>query len=650
MKIALLGNPNTGKSSVFNSLTGLRQHISNFPGVTVEVKKGSLTHNGKTVEITDFPGTYSIYPRSLDEEIVYKVLADPRHTDYPDLAVVVADATNLERNLFLFTQIYDLGIPSILVLNMADVAERRGKIIDTQKIEARFPGTVIVQTNARIGLGMDRLKNAITAHSLQKPEQSFVDDFRFCPIDDANCQGEQATLRYERIHALLKEVESVREDAKYRSSALDRILVHPVWGYLIFAGILLVIFQFIFSFANYPMDLIDEGVTQLSTLLDASLPPGILTDLLVEGIVPGVGGIVIFVPQIALLFFFISLLEESGYLARVVFIMDRLMRPLGLNGKSVVPLMSSVACAIPGVMAARVIPDWKERLTTILVAPLMSCSARIPVYTLLIAMVIPERTVWGIFNLQGLVFFGLYFLGLFSALIVAFIIHKLMRSRSRSFLIMELPSYKLPRLRNVGLNVLEKVRLFVTGAGKIILAISIILWALAKFGPGDRMETATAELRASSEFRSLTPEQQKQHITSVKLENSYIGILGKGIEPVIRPLGYDWKIGIALITSFAAREVFVGSLATIYSVHDDGEENHGLIERMKRETFPDGTKVYSLATGVSLMVFYVYAMQCMATLAVVRRETRSWKWPVVQVAYLGVLAYLGSWISYMLLS
>ncbi len=651
MKIALLGNPNTGKSTVFNLLTGLRQHVGNFPGVTVDKKEGEFNFNNHTYSIVDFPGTYSIYPRSKDEEVVYKVLSNPSHRDYPDLAIVVVDASNLERNLFLFTQIYDLKIPTILVLNMSDLANKKGNKIDLEQLKEVFKGVVIVETNARVGLGVTRLKEAVDTFQKATEHESFLPAFSIVAMDDLENQSKEAEARYSKIRKILEKttVEKVQERDSF-SSRLDKILVHPILGYLIFTIVLFVLFQFIYVFAALPMDLIDGSFASLSEWMSNSLPKGLFSDLLSQGIVPGIGGIIVFVPQIALLFLFLSILEESGYLARVVFIMDRLMRPLGLNGKSVVPLLSSVACAIPGIMAARTISSWKERLVTILVAPLMSCSARIPVYTLLIALVIPPKMVLGFINLQGLVLFALYGLGLISALLMATVLNFFIKTKEKSFLLLELPSYKAPRWGNVGLNVLEKVKVFILGAGKVILAISIILWALATFGPADRMANAVTELKKDGHFQTLTQEEQHHRIASEKLANSYIGIIGKGIEPVIQPLGYDWKIGISLITSFAAREVFVGSLATIYAVHDDGEENKTLINRLRDEKREDGTKVYSLATGVSLMVFYVYAMQCMATLAVVKRETKSWKWPLFQMAFMGILAYLGAMLTYTILS
>lgn len=651
MKIALLGNPNTGKSTVFNLLTGLRQHVGNFPGVTVDKKVGEFNFNNKQHIITDFPGTYSLYPRSKDEEVVYKVLSDQTHPDFPDVVVVVVDASNLERNLLLFTQIYDLQIPTILVLNMSDIAFRRGKKADIQKLEAEFPGVVIVEMSARVKLGVERLKEAIDTFVVSPIQSTFTTDFHLLPMDDLENQSIEAETRYSKIRKIIEKVIPEKEtldDSK--SNRIDRILVHPILGYLIFTFVLFVLFQFIYVFAALPMDLIDGSFATLSSWLHESLPTGYFFDLITQGIIPGIGGVVVFIPQIALLFLFLSILEESGYLARVVFIMDRLMRPLGLNGKSVVPLLSSVACAIPGIMAARTISSKKERLITILVAPLMSCSARIPVYTLLIALVIPSKMIFGFINLQGLVLFALYALGLVSALIMSVVMNMFLKTKEKSFLLLEMPSYKMPRWGNLSLNVLEKVKVFVFEAGKVILAISILLWFLATFGPSNRMDTAVIKLKKEASFVNLPVEKQQHRIASEKLANSYIGIIGKGIEPIIRPLGYDWKIGISLITSFAAREVFVGSLATIYAVNDDGGENKTLLDRLKAEEHADGTKVYSLATGVSLMVFYVYAMQCMATLAVVKRETKTWKWPIFQILFMGALAYLGSLIVFNLFS
>jgi ferrous iron transport protein B len=582
---------------------------------------------------------------------VYEVLNNPQHKHYPDLALVVVDAANLERNLFLFTQVYDLKIPTILVLNMSDVASRKGSKIDLALLAERFPLTRIVETNARVGLGIDRLREAIAEHDLKKADTFFLPGFQLAPIDNEAAQSKEAGDRFDLIRDLLPKIlHNPDKSADKQSIAIDRFLVHPFWGYFIFAAILMVLFQFIYTFASIPMDFIDGQFAALSGWLQDNLPEGNFSDLLAQGIVPGIGGVVVFVPQIAMLFFFISMLEESGYLARVVFIMDRLMRPLGLNGKSVVPLMSSVACAIPGVMATRTISNWKERLITILVAPLMSCSARIPVYTLLIALVIPNEKVFGFVSLQGLTLFALYALGLISALLIAAILKAFIKTSEKSFLMLELPSYKSPRWGNVGLTVWEKVKVFVLDAGKVILSISILLWFLASFGGEQAAEQRITEMKTEASYLEKSPEEKASMEGSVRLEHSYIGQLGKGLEPVIAPLGYDWKIGISLITSFAAREVFVGSLATIYSVQDDGEENRPLIKKLKAEVRPDGKPVYSLATGLSLMVFYVFAMQCMATLAVVKRETKSWKWPILQLLFMGVLAYSSAFFTYQIFS
>ncbi len=650
LKIGLFGNPNTGKSSLFNVLTGLNQHVGNFPGVTVEKKYGVINRSEKKFTIIDFPGVYSVYPNSEDEQVVYDVLKDPNHLDFPDIACVVLDSSNLSRNLLLLTQFYDLKIPIVAILNMWDLVEKRGLSIDLINLKKTFPGVEFVQTNARVGLGKERVFEAIEKIIETSNYSTVIDSYELAKIEDKKSQENEIKIRYGWINEKLPHFLKSKPFVEERTKKIDKILTHPIFGYLIFLSILFAVFQFIFSFAVIPMDFIDLKFSQLSEWVGTTMQSGLFNDLVSQGIIPGIGGVVVFIPQIALLFFFLSILEETGYLARVVFLMDRLMRPFGLNGKSVVPLMSSVACAIPGVMATRTIADWKERLITILVAPLMSCSARIPVFTLLISLTIPNEYVAGIFNLQGVVLMGLYLLGIVSALFVAIILNKLIKIKSSGYLLLELPSYKSPRWKNVFINVWEKVKLFSLDAGKVILAISIVLWVLATFGPGDTMETEALKREESLASSTLSEDEKEQQIASVKLEHSYIGIMGKGLEPVIAPLGYDWKIGISLITSFAAREVFVGSLATIYAVHDESEENDRLIDRLKKELKPDGTPVYSLATGLSLMVFYVFAMQCMATLAVVKRETNSWKWPIIQIVFMGFLAYSASFFTFILFS
>jgi ferrous iron transport protein B len=654
MKIALLGNPNTGKSSIFNLLTGLRQQVGNFAGVTVEKRQGILNIDGEEHQVIDFPGTYSIYPHSEDERIVFNVLSNKNNAYHPDLCVVVLDASNLRRNLFLFTQVYDLGYPTILVLNMIDIAEKNRIGISIDELKKQFPYTQIVTTNARVKMGKMRIFDAIKKVTKSENKHHFLEPISISTADDVEKQEVEAEARFSKIDEILPSILAKKQEKfaiETRSNKVDKILTHPFWGYFIFSLILLVIFQFIFSFATVPMDFIEEQFGNLSIWTSELLPAGIFNDLLTKGILPGIGGVAVFIPQIAILFFFLTVLEETGYMARVVFIMDRLMRPFGLNGKSVVPLISGAACAIPAVMATRTISDWKERMTTIMVTPLISCSARIPVYTLLISLVIPEKTVLGFINLQGLVLFGLYALGVVSALGVAFLLKYIIKAKEKkkSYLLMEIPAYKQPRWGNVGITVFEKVKLFILDAGKIILAISIILWALASYGPGERMEQAVAKTEVYVQKNNIDEDTKADMIASAQLENSYIGIMGKFIEPAIAPLGYDWKMGISLITSFAAREIFVGSLATIYSTHDDGGENIPLKQKLLKEKHADGTPIYSLASGMSLLIFYVFAMQCMATMAVVKRETGSWKWTLGQLVLFDFIAYVGAFVTFHLL-
>jgi len=645
MKIALFGNPNTGKSTIFNMLTGLRQQVGNFPGVTVDKKKGSIKTAQGQHQLTDFPGTYSIFARSLDEQVVKEVLGNPLHPDYPDAIIYVADAANLERNLLFFSQLYDLGFPILLVLNMWDRAQQKGLDIQLDLLQNNFPAAAVVTANARVSLGKDRIIKALD--QLQSGARTAFYDHDFQTLQTDAEQTRNSDDRLQKIRSL-QLVAAAKHKTANQSTRLDRILTHRIYGYLIFSAILLIIFQFIFSFASIPMDFIDGQFVHLSSWSAAHLPDGLLSKLLTQGLIPGIGGVLVFVPQIAILFFFIALLEESGYLSRVVFIMDRLMRPFGLNGKSVVPLLSSVACAIPGIMSARTISDWKERLITILVAPFMSCSARIPVYTLLISLVIPKVYIGGVLSLQGLVLFGLYLLGIIFALGTALLLKLVVKSRTPGFHLMELPDYKTPRLTNVGFTVFEKVKVFVFDAGKIIVAISIILWALATYGPSSRQQ-ALDNLHQAQSYTFATTAKQQELDNALLLSESYIGHFGKWMEPAIAPLGYDWKIGIALLSSFAAREVFVGSLATIYAVGDDSNTQKRLIEKLKEEKNDHGQTTYSLATGASLLVFYVFAMQCMATLAVVKRETNSWKWPLLQLGFMGVIAYLSAFLVYQLL-
>ncbi|MEJ1236746.1 ferrous iron transport protein B [Chryseolinea sp. T2] len=700
-RIVLVGNPNSGKSSLFNFLTGLNQKIGNFPGVTVDKRAGSTSlPDGTVAEVVDLPGIYSIYPRSLDERIVAEVLLDHHSPAAPDKVVIIVDGSNLKRGLLLATQVIDLGVPAIVAMNMMDLASKAGISYDFKKLSERL-GVPVLGINARKGIGLEDLKKQLISKNgaapikqvfampqeavapvaelrgqlgvdndyeayqfLEQPNSlTFLSNERSGAVEvirkrhgffPGKFQGAETINRYSYIQQLLDEVviKPSNESWRDRSRMLDRILLHKVWGYVIFFGILLLIFQSIFAWATVLQDFIDATFAEISSWLGNNLPAGTLTDLLSEGIIPGIGGIVIFVPQIAILFAFISMLEESGYMARVVFLMDKIMRKFGLNGKSVVPLISGVACAIPAVMATRTIDNWKERITTILVTPLMSCSARLPVFTILIALVVPEKTVLGVFNLQGLALMGLYLLGFGAALISALVVSWLIRVKERSYLIMELPMYRVPKWSNVGYTIVEKTRTFVWEAGKVILAISIVLWVLASYGPGDEMARAEEAVLDQNANARLTEQGLADRVEAYKLEHSYAGIIGKSIEPLIKPLGYDWKIGIALITSFAAREVFVGTIATIYSIGSVDEDDSGTIkERLREEVNPEtGGPRFTPAVGFSLLVFYTFAMQCMSTLAVVYRETKGWKWPMIQLGYMTTLAYLSALFVYQIMS
>lgn len=654
MKISLVGNPNSGKTSLFNQLTGLNQKIGNFPGVTVDKKSGRLKRSDSEIEILDLPGIYSLYPKTQDEKVVYDLLRDKNHKDYPERIVVVVDASNLERNLLLFTQVLDLGVPVTMALNMTDVANKKGLVIDIEKLSEVLGGVDILPIVARTGKGVSELIDHLMENKPSKTEEPFLggefDEGQFL-IVDPDVRKQRVENRYKKIRQVLSFVVKQKTLPKSlidRHRAADKILTHPFFGYVIFLGVLFVIFQAIYAWSEWPMDMIDSLFISASKWIKDTLPEGILTNLIAEGIIPGLGGVVIFIPQITLLFGFIFILEETGYMSRVVFILDRFMRPFGLNGRSVVPLISGVACAIPAIMATRTIDNWKERLITIMVTPLMSCSARLPVYTLLIALVVPDTMVAGFINLKGLVLLGLYLIGVVAALLAALAFKLFVKSRQKSFLVMELPLYKMPRWNNLIVTLWEKVRLFVFDAGKIIFSISIILWVLASFGPGDRIEEAVAEIPKPTTQDQV--EEYEKEVSSTSLANSYIGILGHAIEPAIKPLGYNWQIGIALITSFAAREVFVGSMATIYSVGEDFDDEATLLDRMRSEKIR-GTQepVYTFATGLSLMVFYAFAMQCMSTLAIVLRETKHWKYPFIQLVYMTSLAYIAALITYQLL-
>lgn len=691
-RIALVGNPNSGKSTLFNHLTGLRQKIGNYPGVTVDKKSGVLRlPEGQDITIQDFPGSYSIYPRSADEKVVPEILTNPGHPDYPDLVIVTIDASNIKRGLLLLTQVVDLGLPAICVLNMIDVAEKRGFTIDIPLLAQRL-GIPVVAMNSRKGLGSSELLSSLKNAAVREPfyqeipsalldaisdrfaiqatykanillnqsgtlgylndeDRLFLSDLKQSHSAEIRMLQQQEILaRYKIIDRLLEGI-LVKQDESKRirfSQRLDRILTHPILGYLLFFGILFVLFQALFSWAEAPMDWIDMAFASLSAAVKSSLPEGPFVNMIAEGLIPGIGGIVIFIPQIALLFAFISVLEESGYMARVVMLMDKLMRPFGLNGKSVVPLISGVACAIPAVMSARTIENWKERMITIMVTPLMTCSARLPVYVILIALVIPAKT-WMGFNLQGVILFGLYFMGFAVAMLAALVFRAILKSRAPGFLVMEMPLYRVPQLKNVGFVMYEKSRTFVVEAGKIILAISLILWVLASYGPGDHIRNAEQEVVEKYDI-TRDHESFASTVASYKLEHSYAAVMGKAIEPMIKPLGFDWKIGIALITSFAAREVFVSTIATIYSVGDAATDDT-IRQKMAKEVHPEtGEKVYTLPVAFALLVFYAFAMQCMSTLAIVYRETKSIKWPIIQLGYMSVLAYVSAMVTYHVLN
>ncbi len=693
IKVSLIGNPNTGKTSVFNLLTGLNQQVGNYPGITVEKKEGVCKlPRGVKAHILDLPGTYSLNASSLDENVVVEILLNSKDKDYPDVAVVVSDIENLKRNLLLFTQIKDLGIPTILAINMADRMQRRGISLDIPLLESQLH-TKIALISARKNQGIDllkeliydykklsvtpcvdalsfapeyfdRLKKVFPTQSIYKLWLVITQDVNFRKVDKKiadikpdfelksdselkRYQQKETIKRYQFINKALDEGMQVDQSAATGlRERLDRVLTHKVWGYVIFFAILLVIFQAIYDWASYPMDWIDEGFAWLSETVKQVLPAGPFVDLITDGIIPGLGGVVIFIPQIAFLFFFISILEESGYMSRVVFLMDRVMRRFGLSGKSVVPLISGTACAIPAVMATRNIESWKERLITILVVPFTTCSARLPVYLIIIALVIPDKTLGGIFGYQSLVLMALYFLGFITAVGAAWILHKLLKMPNKTYFVIEMPGYKMPLFKNVAINVFEKTKSFIVDAGKIILAISIILWALASFGPTDQF-TDAEEIVAQAN-PELSGEALDQKIASHKLEYSFIGYAGKAIAPIVAPLGYDWKIGIGVITSFAAREVFVGTLATIYSVGSDEEET--IKNRMAAEINPTtGAPLFNFATGISLLLFYAFAMQCVSTLAIVKRETNGWKWPIIQLVSMSVLAYVAALIAYQLL-
>lgn len=669
--ILLVGNPNVGKSTIFNLLCNKNQKTGNYAGVTVASHQGTYIHQGEEVEIVDLPGSYSIYPTSEDEAIFTKYLIEEQEK-YSGV-IYIADALNLKRSLLLFQQIKDLGIPVLVVLNQMDLAEKRGLHIDSKKLETLI-GNRILKTNAKANIGIEEIRNAIRNNEFSVSDKAFFDipsenlglvfkisrqinETNFYKVwtliaadtylgklesvktqlnhEDRKCmvpkrlQVQETIRRYQQIDGYMSQIISKKPQFKeLLTEKLDKVLVHPILGYLVFALILLMIFQSVFFIAEYPMNWIDGSFAWLSQFTKTHLPEGPINSLLSDGIIPGIGGIVIFAPQIGILLYFLYLLEDSGYMARVIFLMDRFLRPFGLNGKSIVPLVSGTACAIPAIMSTRNIENVKERLITILITPFMTCSARLPVYSIIIALIFSDETIWGI-QYKALALFAMYFLGFVTALISAFILKYFIKNKGKTFLVMDLPAYKMPLWTYDFKLVLGKVWEFITGAGKIILAVSVILWVLSYFGPKDE-------------------KQLFQVQSEVKLENSYLAKIGRQMEPAIAPLGYDWKMGVGILSSFAAREVFVGTMSTLYSLDDEAEEQT-VIEKMKADVKPNGEKVFNFATGISILIFYAFAMQCISTIAVVYRETKSWKWTAIQLVFMSGLAYFVSMIAYQIL-
>lgn len=694
--VALAGVPNVGKTTIFNHLTGLNQKVGNYPGVTVDKKTGKLRSDNTSISIIDLPGTYNLFPRSEDEQVVFRVLCDLQKGIKVDAVLCIADMSNLERGLFLATQLIDLGIPAALVLNMEDQAEKDGTSINKILLE-RLLGIPVYTAMADRSKGLAEVKQAILdgrfklgrtgvkASDLcsedllkravevtdQKNEYSALQVLKFrnqeselspkvrqelndlaeeFKFDSSEAQREETRLRYDYIRGILAKCVKKKEREKLNyTRKLDAIFLHRKFGFLIFMAILFLIFQVIFSWAQGPMNLIDSGFAHLSHFVANFLPSGPLNDLISQGVIPGIGGIVIFVPQIALLFAFLAILEGSGYMARAVFITDRLMRPFGLNGRSVVPMISGFACAIPAIMATRTISNKKDRLITIFVTPFMSCSARLPVYIVLIGLMFPDQGK-GFFNASGAALFFMYLLGIAAALASAWAMKLIMKRQPGGELVLELPKYRWPNIKTVVLMMYEKSKTFVFQAGKIILAISVILWVLASYGPGDKMEMAEASVAMPANPTQTELSHYRNEVSSLKLEASYAGVIGHWIEPVIRPMGFDWKIGIALVCSFAAREVFVSTVATLYSIGDGSDDIRTLQQMMAQEKNSDGGKTFTPAVVWSLLVFYAFAMQCMSTIAVVRRETKSIKWPLIQTVYMTLLAYVCSFAVYHFLS
>jgi ferrous iron transport protein B len=697
--IGLLGNPNAGKSSLFNHLTGLTQKVGNFPGVTVDIKVGYMKVGEEKVQIIDFPGIYSLFPSSHEEKMVVSTLLNPHAPKRPDRIIYVIDSNQINKHFLLLTQLLELDIPILVVLNMMDIARDNGLEIKAKELEA-FLNLPVIEVSSRTMEGYGLLKEEIQklleeesgsavrfykfndaekivadqvskklevknlyqakliAHHhewlgfISKEEHQFINELcRINSFNNLSLQINETMRRFDDFTIKLsKYIVDKSSKGQNITDKIDRLTTNPVVGPLIFFGILFFIFQAIFEWSSFPMDMIDHGFNDSGERLKEILPKSWVTEMLIDGLWTGLGGILVFVPQIALLFFLITILEETGYMARAVYMFDRIMQKFGMNGRSIVALISGGACAIPAIMSTRTILNWRERLITIFVTPLISCSARIPVYTVLIGLCIPDKLILGYFNLKGLVFFSIYIVGIVVTLLAALCMKLILKSNERSFLMIEMPEYKWPSWKNILINVYEKVRSYVFEAGKVIIVIALLLWFLASYGPKTKMADGYALAQKEAVEKQLNPTEANALANAYKIENSYAGILGKAFEPVIKPLGYDWKIGIALICSFAAREVFVGTMATIYSI-EDTEDSQTLLARMQNAVDPkSGRKIYTLATCLSLITFYTFALQCMSTLAVTHRETRSWKWPILQFTIFGLLAYVSSFIVFQLFS
>lgn len=677
INVALIGNPNTGKTSLFNLLTGANQKVGNYPGITTEKKTGTFSLKNKTkVNLIDLPGTYSLNTQSIDEKVTLDILLDKSNENHPALILVVAEVENLKKNLLLFTQIRDLNIPTYLIINMEDVMKKKNINIDIEKLSQEFNHKVIlISTRNKTGINeiYDSIEN-ISNHSFSKTidlESLNPEYFKVLKVENEEdlyvnwlkktnenleneaekqklkkIQHQETIKRYQYIQEILNKTYTKKpEEGKEFTSKVDKILTHKVFGFLIYIFILFVIFQAIFDWQEIPKGWIESGMGLLTDFIANTLPEGMFNDMITKGLLAGITGVLIFVPQIAFLFLFLSILEESGYMSRVVYMMDKVMKPFGMSGKSVVPLLSGNACAIPAIMATRNIENWKERIITILVTPFSTCSARIPVYTIIIGLIIPNENVFGFIGKQALALMLLYLLGFVTAIVSAWILTKIIKYQYKNYFIIELPNYKVPFLRNVVLNVYEKTKSFVVDAGKIIVLLSIVLWFLGSHGYSDAFKNAESIVK--SQNIGLKGLELEDKIAAHQLENSYLGTMGKVIEPAIKPLGYDWKIGIGLIASFAAREVFVSTLSTIYSINSASEDTETIAQRMKNEIDPITLKpVYSFATGISILLFYAFAMQCISTIAIVKKETNSWKYTLLQTFFMTGLAYLAAWIAY----